>query len=58
MAAVSIRILPSEYFHLGNKLAKGHWEFFLNMERRADILDAIPQSKAKSMGLAQYLVPV
>ncbi|KAE8327996.1 hypothetical protein BDV39DRAFT_174804 [Aspergillus sergii] len=42
LAAVSIIILPSEDFHLRNKLAKSHSEFFLNMKRRADILDAIP----------------
>lgn len=42
VAAVGIVVLPSEDFHLRNKVAKSHPGFFLHMKRRADIWDAIP----------------
>jgi hypothetical protein len=42
VAAIAIVILPSEDFHLRHKVAKSHPEFFLHMERRADIWNAIP----------------
>lgn len=42
IAAVAIVILPSEDFHLRNKVANSHPDFFLHQKRRADIWNAIP----------------
>lgn len=42
IGAVAIIVLPSEDFHLRNKVANSHPEFFLHRKRRADIWDAIP----------------
>lgn len=48
VAAVAIVVLPSEDFHLRHKVANSHPEFFLHMQRRADIwnnIPSIPKSK-------------
>ncbi|KAI0969728.1 hypothetical protein F4678DRAFT_480893 [Xylaria arbuscula] len=37
LGAVAIVVLPSEDFHLRNKVANSHPDFFLRMQRRADI---------------------
>lgn len=41
VGALGIVVLPSEDFHLRHKVAKSHPEFFLRMERRAEIWAAI-----------------
>jgi hypothetical protein len=47
VGAVGVVILPSEDFHLRHKLANSHPEFFLQMERRADIWASIIPSISK-----------
>lgn len=42
LGAAAVLILPSEDFHLRNKLASSHPDFFLSQSRRADLLAAIP----------------
>ncbi|KAF2720989.1 hypothetical protein K431DRAFT_294682 [Polychaeton citri CBS 116435] len=42
VTAVAIVVLPSEDFHLRHKVANSHPDFFLRMERRADLWSAIP----------------
>ncbi|KAJ5904910.1 uncharacterized protein N7473_001826 [Penicillium subrubescens] len=42
IAAIAIIILPTEDFHLRNKIANSHPDFFLQQSRRANIMDAIP----------------
>lgn len=42
VSPVAIVVLPSENFHLRNKLADSHPEFFLSRQRRADLWNALP----------------
>lgn len=42
VSPIAIVVLPSEDFHLRNKVAESHPEFFLSRERRADLWNAMP----------------
>ncbi|CEJ92606.1 hypothetical protein VHEMI08247 [[Torrubiella] hemipterigena] len=42
VSPIAIVVLPSENFHLRNKLIDSHPEFFLSRERRANLWNAMP----------------